>query len=167
MSACSELKDVIADLFAFLANGGYRTVYEDERGTDGCVVGLEGHSIRIKFYTARDERLNILVGSGTALFDVGTGKDGDAGWYYIRGIAGYLDHDLSIGERFASRSYKEWSGEQDDQESNLARLLEGHIDGIERIFAAGFEKERSKYEQYITAVDARTRSAYESGPRKH
>lgn len=165
-SPCAKLKNTVEQHFPFLAEGGYRIAYESEWGGDGCVVGLEGRSIRIKFYTARDEDLNILVGDGSAPFEGGTGKDGDAGWYYLRGIAGYIDLDLSIGERFVTMASEDRSRERVDQATNLARLVEDHLEGIEKLFAAGFENVRRDYEQYNAAVAARTRAAYEARARK-
>jgi hypothetical protein len=160
--ACGRLKEAIQKHFGFLAGRGFRVEYEAEWGVDGCVIGLEGLRMRMKFYTARDEALNILVGDLAAEFDRGSGRDGDAGWFYIRPIAGFVDQDLSIGERFASRTSQEvvdgWRGQAEE----LARLVQGHLDEIERMFSMGFERELRNYRLYSEAVDARTRAAYEA-----
>ena len=167
MKPCERLRTVLEKHFPFLTPDGFRVAYESEWGADGCVIGFEGRAVRVKFYTASDEFLNILVGEEASPFDRTTGKDGDEGWYFIRGIVAFIDQDLSVGERFATKTAEEILREPDRQASELAQLLATHLDEIVRLFAGGFDGERRAYEVFSKAANARTRAAYEAAARRH
>ena len=161
---CFELQSIVQEHFGFLlAERGYVILNEDTNGGSGCAIVLEGNSIRVKLYTARDEPLNVLVGDSYAPLGWAEKVDGERKWHYLTGIAGYLEGDLGVGERVVLMSKEEWTRERGKEPHRLSTLLKAHIGEIERLFAKReFDLIRDDYEHYRKAADARTRAALES-----
>jgi len=161
---CLDLHSTIQEHFEFLlSERGYVAVSEDAGGGNGCAIVMEGNSIRVKFYTAQDEPLNVLVGDASAPLGWAEDVNGVKKWHYLTGIAGYLEGDLAIGERVAQMSREEWSRERRNEPKRLSSLLRGHIVEIERLFSDGeFDLIRDDYDHYRQAADVRTRAALEA-----
>jgi len=161
---CHLLEAIVHEHFEFLLKErGYVILNEDSGHRDGCLIVLEGNSLRLKFLSARDEPLNVLVGDTSAPAGWADEVDGERKWHYLRGIAGYLDGDLATGVRVLSMSNEEWTEGREKAPHNLSSMLKAHIGDIENLFAGGgFDRVKADYEQYRKAADARTRAALES-----
>lgn len=160
---CADVRGAINVHFPFLADRGYRVIYEKDHGGGGCEIVLQGERLQIKLYSAPDEEMNLLVGSRSAQPEGGTGRDGDGGWYYLRGLVGFLDRDLTGGVRIALMTDDEWKESRANQVKDLSVLLSRNIGQIETLFSERLTEDfRRDYMAYTKDAARRTQAAYRS-----
>lgn len=160
--SCVQFRNQIEEYFEFLfRDQGFEIIHTEDSSKDRCLIVLESSRFRLKMYWAPDEA-NILVGNCSAPISWSNTVDGEHQWWFLRGIAGYLDDDLSIADRAWEVTQEELSHKAQLQE--LATMLENHFDGIDRLFAEGdWESERLAYAEFFVEVDKRIRQRMSPG----
>lgn len=159
---CAYLQRLIDGEFGFLTQGGeYVQIHVEPGQKSGCFVIFDGASIRVRLQTARDERLNVLIGDTRAPLGAREVIGGRRVWHYLTGIAAYIDKDLRFGEKRVNMTRQEVEEARRTSVSGYSLMLSNYLERIEALFAdARFDEQRDDYEEFLREAGKRTRAAY-------
>lgn len=161
---CAYLQRLIDAEFGFLTQGGeYVPIHIEQGQKSGCFVIFEGGGIRVRLQTARDERLNVLIGDTRAPLGAKEVIGDRRVWHYLTGIAAYIDKDLRFGEKRVNMTRQEVEEARRTSVNKYSLMLSNYLERIEALFADGrFDELRGDYEEFLRTAGERTRAAYAS-----